>query len=115
MKMGERIDKPPLGLLHRRNPDVDLPLQQVQWHGASLKDPIVVFPHREPVAESRPRFLAEFDDLQFANHVGAGLSRINSVAFYFARLDAVVNTLLTGPALGVNAGVNDQAACAEEF
>ena len=75
----------------------------------------MVIPHRESVAESLPRFLAEFDDLQFANHVGACLPRINRVAFHFARLDAVVNTLLTGPAFGVNASVNDQAACAEKF
>src|SRR6478736_2286891 len=70
---------------------------------------------RELVAERLLRLLAQLEDFQLAHHVRARLARVDDVAFDFARFDAVVDRLLAGPVLGVDAGVDDEAPGAEQL
>ena len=67
--------------------------------------------------------LAEFEDLELAEFVGAGLRGPRDVAVGFGLderlvdvvLAHVVDDLIARPALGVDAGVDDEADGAEEF
>ena len=49
-------------------------------------------------------------DVQHADHVGAGLSGVGHIALHFLRADAVIDGLFARPFFGVQAGVHHQAA-----
>src|SRR5258708_32300984 len=66
-------------------------------------------------AERALRAVAQLEDLQLAQQVGAGLAGEDHVALDLARPDAVGDRLLARPVLGVDAGVDDQAPRAKEF
>src|SRR4030095_12057209 len=68
---------------------VNLMLQNLQWHGACIQHGVVELIQGEPVAERLLRFLPEFDNLEFTDHVRASLPRIDDVSFNFAGLNAV--------------------------
>ena len=73
------------------------------------------FFQREFFAEFAFRFGSDVEDLELADFVGAGLARHHDVALHFGDGDAVVDGLLARPFFRVEAGVDDEAAGAEEF
>lgn len=73
------------------------------------------FFRREFCAEFAFRFRADVEDLELADFVGAGLARHHDVALHFGNRNAVVDGLLAGPFFRVEAGVDDEAAGAEEL
>src|SRR5258708_11199424 len=66
-------------------------------------------------AERALRAVAQLEDLELTQHVGAGLAGEDHVALDLARPDAVGDGLLARPVLGVDAGVDHEAPRAEEL
>src|SRR6185436_7856469 len=93
---------------------VDLPFEDFERQRAGPQDGRMKVFFGEARAEGLPRCFSQLDDLQLANHVGTGLSGVDNVSFDFARFDAVVDGLLTGPALGMKPRVDHQSSCAKE-
>jgi hypothetical protein len=89
--------------------------QHVQRHRTVLEHHVVEGRQRELRPQRLFRLLAQLENAQHADHVGASLARPGDVALHFLRADAVVDRLLAGPALGVQAGVDHQAPRAEQF
>ena len=94
---------------------VDDLLEHRERDVAGLEDEVVEFLERKFRAERLLGFGAEFEDPEHADLVGAGLARVHDVAFHLRGGDAVVDRLLAGPVLGVQAGVGHEAPGAEEL
>ena len=87
---------------------VHLPLQNREWHRARVQDSVMKLVQGKPAAEGFFRLLAQFDDFELTDHIGARLARVHDISFDFAGLDAVVDCLLASPAFGMNAGIDHE-------
>src|SRR4029077_7159979 len=85
------------------------PLEKRQRQRAETKDRIVIVLERKAIAKTGSGPVAQLGQLQLAEHICAGLSRIHNIPFHFARLDAVVDALLSRPVLGVDSCIHDEA------
>src|SRR5436190_1861924 len=106
----------PGGLFHGlRDPLLHHPHEHIQRHRARAQHDVVELLQRELRPQLALGLGAELEDLQHADLVRARLPRHDDVALHFLGWDAVVDRLLARPVLGVEAGVDHQAAGAEEL
>lgn len=82
------------GLLLALNPRIDLLFEHVERDHAGAEDDVVEFSDREFGAEGFFGFVAEFEDAELPDHVGAGLALHDDVPFAVLRRDAVIDLLL---------------------
>src|SRR5262249_34586592 len=60
-------------------------------------------------------FFSKLDNLQFTDHVGAGLARVDHITLDLASFDSVIDRLLTRPPFSMDTRIHDQAPCSEQF
>src|SRR5262245_1704355 len=69
-------------------------LQHFEWDGAGAKDHVVKFLQGKLLAQLAACLVAQFQNLQLANHISASLAGPYNIAFHFANRDPIVDGLL---------------------
>src|SRR5579872_6642212 len=87
---------------------IHLTLQNFERDGAGVEHHVVIFPQREFVAQGFTRLFPQLDNFQLADHIGTSLARKYHVAFNLASFNPIVDGLLAGPVLGMEAGIDHQ-------
>ena len=100
---------------HLRDVGVDHLPQNRQRHGSGPQQQIMESAQRKSAAQCRTLLRALGENLHLPDFIRTGLSRHHDVALNFGRRYPIIDGLLAGPVLGVQAGIDHQAASPEQL